>query len=160
MVVEDGATRQPRARDQISFALYGATSRMIRMHKPFLEPMGLTFPQYLVMLELFSAAPRTVGNLGNVLGMDTGTLTPLLKRMEKAGLVTRRRDVADERRVLIDLTDVGAALRLEALGVPGKIQSACRLSDRELAELRDTLIGFAQPAEGEHSSIGGAMGPS
>lgn len=118
------------------------------MHKPFLEPMGLTFPQYLVMLELFSAAPRTVGDIGNVLGMDTGTITPLLKRMEKAGLVTRRRDVADERRVLIDLTDVGAALRLEALCVPGKIQSACRLSDRELAELRDRLIGFAHPAEG------------
>ncbi len=96
-------SRRPGADTQVSFALYGAASRMVRMHKPFLEPMGLTFPQYLAMLELFSEAPRTVGELGSALTMDTGTITPLLKRMEKAGFITRRRDPADERRVFVDL---------------------------------------------------------
>ena len=89
---------------QLSFALYGAANRVVRLHKPFLEPLGLTFPQYLVILELMDASPRTVGDLGARLGMDTGTLTPMLKRLQSAELVTRTRDVKDERRVLVDLT--------------------------------------------------------
>ncbi|WP_340268075.1 MarR family winged helix-turn-helix transcriptional regulator [Sphingobium mellinum] len=83
---------------QLSFALYGAASRMVRLHKPFLDPLGLTFPQYLVTMELLGHAPTTVGTLGARLGMDTGTITPLLKRLEAAGLVTRTRDTRDERR--------------------------------------------------------------
>ncbi|EPX63928.1 Organic hydroperoxide resistance transcriptional regulator [Cystobacter fuscus DSM 2262] len=129
---------------QLSFALYGAANRMIRMHKPFLEPLGLTFPQYLVMLELFEGTPRTIGELGAKLGMDTGTITPLLKRLEASGLVTRTRDSNDERRVLVDLTPAGEALREDVWGVSGKIKSACRLTDREMAELRDTLDGLAR----------------
>jgi MarR family transcriptional regulator, organic hydroperoxide resistance regulator len=132
---------------QLSFALYGAANRMIRMHKPFLDPMGLTFPQYLVMLELFSETPRTVGELGNKLGMDTGTITPLLKRLEKAGFITRRRDVADERRVLVDLTEAGLALRDPAWQIPEQIKSACQLTDDGLAALRDTLDALARPTE-------------
>ena len=135
-----------RVGTQLSFALYGAANRMVRMHKPFLEPLGLTFPQYLVILELLDSAPLSVGALGARLDMDTGTITPLLKRLEKAGLVTRRRDVADERRVLIDLTEAGAALRGRARSVPDKIKSACELTDAGLAELRDTLDGLARPA--------------
>lgn len=130
---------------QLSFALYSAASRMVRLHKPFLEPLGLTFPQYLVMLELLAGAPRSVGELGTKLGMDTGTITPLLKRMETAGVVTRRRDAMDERRVLIDLTDAGQALRKSVLRVGDRIKTACRLSDDGLAELRDTLEGLAHP---------------
>lgn len=140
-------SRRPGADTQVSFALYGAASRMVRMHKPFLEPMGLTFPQYLAMLELFSEAPRTVGELGSALTMDTGTITPLLKRMEKAGFITRRRDPADERRVFVDLTDAGEALRDEACSVADKIKTACRLTDQDVAELRETLDGFARPAD-------------
>ncbi len=71
---------------------------MVRLHKPFLDPLGLTFPQYLVTMELLGHAPTTVGTLGARLGMDTGTITPLLKRLEAAGLVTRTRDTRDERR--------------------------------------------------------------
>jgi DNA-binding MarR family transcriptional regulator len=129
---------------QLSFALYGAANRMIRMHKPFLEPLGLTFPQYLVMLELFEGTPRTIGELGAKLGMDTGTITPLVKRLETSGLVTRTRDSNDERRVLVDLTPAGEALREDVWGVSGKIKSACRLTDREMAELRDTLDGLGR----------------
>src|SRR3954466_12335572 len=137
---------------QLSFALYSASNRVIRLHRPFLEPLGLTYPQFLVMLALYEDAPRSVGDLGSVLGMATGTLTPLLKRLEAAGLVTRTRDSADERRVLIDLTDAGRALREEACSVPGKIETACRLSNAQLAELRDTLNGLARPRTGETES--------
>ena len=131
---------------QLSFALYGATSRLIKLHKPLLEPLGLTFPQYLVMLELFSEAPRTVGDLGTKLAMDTGTITPLLKRLEVSGMVTRTRDKNDERRVLIALTIAGEALREELWLVTDKIKTACQLTDEGLETLRDTLYAFARPA--------------
>jgi DNA-binding MarR family transcriptional regulator len=128
---------------QFSFALYGATSRVIRLHRPFLEPLGLTYPQFLVMLALYEKEPRSVGDIGQELGMDNGTLTPLLKRLAAAGLITRTRDPLDERRVLIDLTEAGEALRAEASAIPGKIETACRLSTEDLATLRDTLNGLA-----------------
>lgn len=131
---------------QLSFALYGAANRMARLHKPFLEPLGLTFPQYLVMLELFNGTPRSVGELGVKLDMDTGTITPLLKRMEASGMVTRSRDPADERRVLINLTDAALALRDEVRGITGKIRTACQLTESGLVELRDTLDALARPA--------------
>lgn len=131
---------------ELSFALYGAAGRMNRMHKPFLGPLGLTFPQYLVMLELFAGTPRSVGELGSRLGMDTGTITPLLKRLEASGKVFRQRDPGDERRVLVTLTESGEALREELWAVTDKIRSACRLSKDELAQLRDTLNDFAHPA--------------
>src|SRR3954451_9913724 len=137
---------------QLSFALYGASNRIIRLHRPFLEPLGLTYPQFLVMLALYEDAPRSVGDLGLVLGMETGTLTPLLKRLQTAGLVTRTRDTADERRVLIDLTKAGQALREQACSVPEKIETACRLSNDELAALRDTLNGLALPRSGQPDS--------
>lgn len=131
---------------QLSFALYGAASRMNRLHKPLLDPLGLTFPQYLVMLELFIVTPRTVGDLGNILGMDTGTITPVLKRLETAGRIIRTRDRSDERRVLITLTAGGTALQEELLSISDNIKSACNLLDAELEALRDMLVNFAHPA--------------
>src|SRR5213595_765205 len=98
------AAGQHRVPTQLSFALYGAANRMVRLHKPFLEPLGLTFPQYLAILALLDGAPQTVGALGARLDMDTGTITPLVKRIESAGLVSRVQDRTDERRVLVDLT--------------------------------------------------------
>jgi MarR family transcriptional regulator, organic hydroperoxide resistance regulator len=132
---------------QISFALYGAANRMARMHKPFLEPLGLTFPQYLVMLELYTKTPRSVGDLGNALGMDTGTITPLLKRLEGCGMVTRRRDPADERRVLVNLTPAGESIRDQLWNIPSKIESACQIPENDLFALRETLQGLARPAK-------------
>ncbi|PDT06629.1 MarR family transcriptional regulator [Rhizobium sp. M1] len=131
---------------QLSFALYGAANRMASLHKPFLQPLGLTFPQYLVMLELYGGTPRAVGELGLKLDMDTGTITPLLKRLESAGMVTRTRDRNDERRVLIHLTEAGESLRDELWAVTDKIKTACQLTDEGLADLRDTLHAFARPA--------------
>lgn len=133
---------------QLSFAIYGAANRVVRLHKPFLEPLGLTFPQYLVMLELFSRMPQTVGELGHALDMDTGTITPLLKRLEVAGMVTRTRDPADERRVLVELTSEGASKRDEVWGIGEKIEAACQLDEQGLVALRDTLRNFAHPRKG------------
>jgi DNA-binding MarR family transcriptional regulator len=133
-----GDERQ-RVGKQLSFALYGATSRMVRSHRPFLEPLGLTFPQFLVMVTLYEKIPRTVGEIGAELGMDNGTLTPLLKRLVSAGLVTRERDAQDDRRVLINLTANGEDMREDILSIPAKIESACKLSNKDLADLRDTL---------------------
>ena len=131
---------------QLSFALYGAANRMARMHKPFLEPLGLTFPQYLVILELLNGAPLSVGTLGARLDMDTGTITPLVKRLEGAGFVTRTRDPADERRVLVDLTSRSRALEAEIQGITDKIESACQLTDQGVDDLRRTLDALAHPA--------------
>jgi DNA-binding MarR family transcriptional regulator len=130
---------------QLSFALYSASNRVIRLHRPFLEPLGLTYPQFLVMLALYEDAPRTVGDLGLELGMENGTLTPLLKRLVSAGLVTRTRDQQDERRVLIDLTEAGKSLRETVCSIPEKIETACRLNHKDLVELRDTLNGLGHP---------------
>lgn len=132
---------------QLSFALYGAANRMVRQHKPFLEPLGLTFPQYLVILALLDGAPLSVGALGARLDMDTGTITPLVKRLEATGLVTRTRDRADERRVLVDLTPSGHALEPDIRGITDKIKSACQLTETGLDDLRHTLEGLAHPAE-------------
>jgi DNA-binding MarR family transcriptional regulator len=143
---------------QLSFALYGAANRVVRMHKPFLEPLGLTFPQYLVILELLNGSPRTVGELGTRLGMDTGTLTPLLKRLQAAGMVTRTRDVSDERRVLIDLTDASRAIEAEVREVNGKIKTACQLSEADMQDLRRTLEALGHPAT-ERASTGRNDGP-
>lgn len=135
-----------RLGEQLSFALYGAANRMVRLHKPFLEPLGLTFPQYLAILALLDGAPQTVGALGARLDMDTGTITPLVKRLEAAGLVSRVRDRTDERRVLVDLTTAGRALESEVRGVTDKIKSACQLDEPGLQDLRRTLEGLAYPA--------------
>jgi DNA-binding MarR family transcriptional regulator len=130
---------------QLSFALYGAANRIARMHKPFLEPLGLTFPQYLVILELLDGAPLSVGTLGARLDMDTGTITPLVKRLESAGFVTRTRDPSDERRVLVDLTSRSRALEAEIRGISDKIKSACQLTDQGVDDLRRTLEALAHP---------------
>ncbi|MBB5695409.1 MarR family winged helix-turn-helix transcriptional regulator [Muricoccus pecuniae] len=137
---------------QLSFALYGAASRVSRMHKPFLEPLGLTFPQYLAMIALLDGAPIGVGALGTQLGMDTGTITPLVKRLEAAGLVTRTRDTGDERRVLVDLTPAGHATEEAVRGVAGQIISACQLTDADAESLRRTLETLAS-SDGDKASI-------
>ncbi len=132
---------------QLSFALYGAANRMARMHKPFLEPLGLTFPQYLVLLELLNGSPLSVGTLGARLDMDTGTITPLVKRLETAGFVSRTRDPDDERRVLVDLTPRVESIRDEIWNIGQKIKSACKLDEQGLIELRDTLTDLSRPRQ-------------
>ncbi|MER9290200.1 MarR family transcriptional regulator [Mesorhizobium sp. M7A.F.Ca.US.010.02.1.1] len=130
----------PKLDEQICFALYSASGLMTRLYRPLLEPLGLTYPQYLAMMALWERAPRTVGGLGEVLGLDSATLTPLLKRLEAGGFITRRRDAADERRVLLELTAKGQSLRGPAKDVA--VQILCqfpRLSAVELDGLHRIL---------------------
>ena len=107
-----------RLDNQLCFALYGAANRMTRLYRPMLDALGLTYPQYLAMLVLWERSPQTVGALGDALDLDSSTLTPLLKRLEAGGLVERRRDPEDERRVIVALTGKGRALRDQAAAIP------------------------------------------
>ncbi|WP_103729902.1 MarR family winged helix-turn-helix transcriptional regulator [Novosphingobium sp. HII-3] len=122
---------------QVCFPLYAATNLINRLYGPILRPLGLTYPQYLVMLVLWEQQPQTVGALGARLYLDSGTLTPLLKRMEAAGYVTRSRDPEDERRVVIGLTSAGKVLREQAVHVPETIANG-RTADG-VEELRESV---------------------
>lgn len=129
---------------QVCFPLYAASNMLTRLYRPVLAELGLTYPQYLVMLVLWEATPRSVGDLGQKLHLDSGTLTPLLKRMEAAGLIERLRDEADERRVLISLTPDGAALRSRAAHVPERLASGLGLSMEALTTLRTAVQDVVQ----------------
>lgn len=131
---------------QLCFALYSASLAMTKLYKPLLAPLGLTYPQYLVMLVLWETDGLTVSQVGERLSLDSGTLTPLLKRVEAAGLVQRLRDAADERRVLLQLTPQGRALKAQALAVPESVACAagCKLDEltaltARLKALRDDI---------------------
>lgn len=133
-----------RLDNQLCFALYGAANRMTRLYRPMLDALGLTYPQYLAMLVLWEASPRTVGALGEALDLDSNTLTPLLKRLETSGLVTRDRDPEDERRVIVALTDKGRALRDQAVTIPEKIFCALDMPLEAMSVLRDRLKTVAR----------------
>lgn len=123
-----------RLDQQLCFPLYAAANAIGRAYRPLLEPLGLTYPQYLVMLVLWESAPLSVGELGTRLLLDSGTLTPLLKRLESAGLVQRKRDPEDERRVVIDLKAAGRQLKMKARAVPEAL--ACRVLATPIDALR------------------------
>jgi MarR family transcriptional regulator, organic hydroperoxide resistance regulator len=129
---------------QLCFALYSASLAMTKLYKPLLEPLALTYPQYLVMLVLWEGDGVTVSAVGERLALDSGTLTPLLKRLEAAGLVQRLRDAADERRVLLQLTAAGRALKTKASAVPPAIASASGCTLSELSELTSRLQALRQ----------------
>lgn len=125
---------------QLCFALYSASRATTAAYRPLLEALGLTYPQYLVLLVLWEEDGRGVRELCDALELDTGTLSPLLKRLDAMGLIERRRLTTDERRVEIRLTAAGSALRAEAAGVPARLAAATGLSDSQLAALRTTLV--------------------
>ncbi|MCL8026718.1 MarR family transcriptional regulator [Nocardioides sp. BSK12Z-3] len=125
---------------QLCFPLYAATRAVTRTYADLLEPSGLTYPQYLTMLALWDAdSPVSVSALGSRLHLDSGTLTPLLKRLEAAGRIVRRRDPADERRVLVSCTQEGWALREQVADVPLRLAGAMGLERDEAERLRADL---------------------
>jgi DNA-binding MarR family transcriptional regulator len=133
--------------NQLCFALYSASLAMTKVYKPLLDELGLTYPQYLAMLALWEHDGASVSELGQRLRLDSGTLTPLLKRLEAAGLIVRIRAVEDERRVHVTLTAAGRRLRGKAEKVPGCVLEAtdCSVSDlvsltRQVQQLRDRLV--------------------
>jgi DNA-binding MarR family transcriptional regulator len=134
----DARTLQ-RLDHQLCFALYSSSLLMTKLYKPVLAPLGLTYPQYLVLLVLWETDRVMVSELGERLFLDSGTLTPLLKRMETAGLLTRTRAVDDERRVIVGLTAAGRALRRKAEGVPIAVACATGCELDELTALTAQL---------------------
>jgi DNA-binding MarR family transcriptional regulator len=130
--------------NQLCFALYSTSLAMTKLYKPMLEALGLTYPQYLAMLVLWEQDGLTVSELGERLYLDSGTLTPLLKRMETAGLVSRLRAVQDERRVHITLTAAGRKLKARAAKIPGCILSATQCSIPELVSLTQQVRSFRE----------------
>lgn len=129
--------------NQVCFALVTAARNVVSIYRPILEPLGLTHPQYLVMLALWEQSPRSLGELAEELAMEPATLSPLVKRLEGQGRVTRTRRPEDERVLDIGLTPEGRALREEALEVPRRIMAVTGLGVEELTELRDGLQPFA-----------------
>ena len=135
-----------RLDNQLCFALYSASLAMTKLYKPLLEALQLTYPQYLVMLVLWESDGLSVSALGERLFLDSGTLTPLLKRMEASGLLSRQRSAEDERRVHVRLTDVGRTLKTQAASIPACVVAAsgCPLPDLmaltgQVQSLRDRL---------------------
>jgi DNA-binding MarR family transcriptional regulator len=125
--------------NQLCFALYSASLAMTKLYKPLLDPLGLTYPQYLALLVLWERDGLSVGELGERLFLDSGTLTPLLKRMEAAGWLARERSADDERRVHVALTAEGRTLKRRAQGVPRELSEASGCSADELFALTRRL---------------------
>lgn len=124
---------------QLCFALYAASRATTAVYRPMLDELGITYPQYLVLMVLWERDGRGVREIGAELDLDTGTLSPLLKRMETLGLIERHRLATDERRVEVHLTDEGRTLRERALGIPRRLAACATLPPDELVELRSTL---------------------
>lgn len=137
--------RAPRLTDQVKlddllcFAVYSANNAFNRFYKPVMAELGLTYPQFLVMIALWEADGVRVSHLGERLGLESNTLTPLLKRMEGLGLISRKRDDKDERQVIIALTEQGRALETRASGLPACVLDATGLDPKELIQLRNDI---------------------
>jgi MarR family transcriptional regulator, organic hydroperoxide resistance regulator len=137
--------------DILCFAIYSANLAVNRVYKPLLDKLGLTYPQFLVLVALYKQDDQTVGDLGNQLFLDSSTLTPLLKRMESAGYLTRQRDPLDERQVRIRMTRRGRSAREKSVGFLDGLVSSSRLDPaayvqlrEELTKLRDNLFKAAR----------------
>ncbi|WGL52553.1 MarR family transcriptional regulator [Nocardioides sp. BP30] len=140
---------QLRLDQQLCFPLYAAGRAVTRVYGLLLAELDLTYPQYLVLLVLWERSePVAVGDLGQALRLDSGTLSPLLKRLESAGLVLRRRDPEDERRVLVELSAAGRALEERAAGVPLALGPALGMTPAQARELSDRLYGLLDNVEG------------
>jgi len=134
--------------NQLCFAIVTAARNVVSLYRPVLEPLGLTHPQYLVMLALWERAPRSLGELASALAMEPATLSPIVKRLEAQGRVRRARRPSDERMLDIELTDEGRALREEALRVPQQIMQRVGMDAAQLAAVRDGLAPFTATATG------------
>ena len=142
MARKQAADQMLRLDNQICFAIYSTAHAFNRVYKPLLDRLGLTYPQYLVMLVLWERDDVAVKDIGERLFLDSGTLTPLLKRLETAQLIKRTRSTEDERQVLIALTQQGQALREKARTVPQSILAASACSIGELSAMKNEIVGL------------------
>jgi MarR family transcriptional regulator, organic hydroperoxide resistance regulator len=139
-------TDEIRLDDMVCFALHAASRAVTATYRPLLEPLGLTYPQYLVLSALWERDHRTVGELVDLMQLDYGTMTPLLKRLEKRGLVQRTRSADDERTVIVGLTDEGMGLRAAAKGVYREISEKFELSPDRARATRKMLRSIIEKA--------------
>ena len=130
----------PRLDDQLCFALYSASRAVTAAYRPLLTELNLTYPQYLVLLVLWEEGRANVGRLCERLHLDSGTLSPLLKRLESVGYVTRARSTDDERRVEVVLTPAGKRLRTKASCIPERLMALSQMSPDEVVSLRDAVL--------------------
>jgi DNA-binding MarR family transcriptional regulator len=142
MARKSAASPLLKLENQVCFAVYSTAHAFNRIYKPLLERLGLTYPQYLVMLVLWERDDVAVKDIGQRLFLDSGTLTPLLKRLEAAGLIRRTRSAEDERQVLIALTPQGHALREKAKTVPQGVLAASACSVDELVSMKNDLVAL------------------
>lgn len=148
------AEKQPLHLDSmLCFAVYAAGHAFTRFYKPRLEALDLTYPQYLVFLVLWEQDDITVSALGNRLYLDSGTITPLIKRLEARGLVKRRRDEEDERQVRIRLTPEGRALRAKAMAIPLQVGKGTGLTREQADHLRQELIVLRDRLDGVDGQV-------
>ncbi|MDF2598801.1 MAG: transcriptional regulator, MarR family [Methylobacterium brachiatum] len=145
---------------QFCFALYSAAHAVMRSYRPLLEPLGLTYPQYLVMLVLWEEGEETVGGLAERMLLDSSTLTPLLKRLEALGLIGRQRNPDNERQLIVSLTDSGRALKEKAAAIPAAILCASGKDLPGLLQLRDELTGIRRSFAAMRGEEGGATAPA
>lgn len=129
---------------QLCFPLYALSRQVTAQYRPLLEKLDLTYPQYLVLLLLWESDNRTVGELGERLLLDSGTLTPLLKRMEQKGLLTRQRNPADERQVTIQLTESGRGLQQQAMDIPTQLVQSLNLDEQQVVDLKNQVQTILQ----------------
>ena len=135
-------TKSLKLEDQLCFSIYAASHAFTRFYKPLLSPLGLTYPQYLVLLALWQQDRLPLKAIGEQLSLDSGTLTPLLRRMENQGFVSRRRDTIDERLVRVHLTPKAKRLEAKAAGFPQQIGAAASCSAAELGALRKLIFAL------------------
>ncbi len=146
MTVTAGTTEDLLLEHQLCFALSVASRSVVASYKPVLEKLGITHPQYLVMLALWEQSPRMVKDLSEALQQEPATLSPMLKRLEQAGLVTRERMEGNERALAVGLTDAGVALREQALAVPGTMLARLGLEREQLRELNAAMHALISAA--------------
>ncbi len=135
---------------QLCFALTVASRSVVGAYKPVLDKMGLTHPQYLVMLCLWESAPRTLRNISDALAQAPATVSPLLRRLEEAGFITRQRVDGNERALAVGLTPAGAALRQQALAVPGTMMQRLGLTREQVGELHRSMMALIAATEDVH----------
>ena len=147
-----------RLDDQLCFPLYACSKEIVRRYKPFLDPLGLTYTQYLVMMVLWEQSEITVRDLGERLYLDSGTLTPVLKKLESRGYLERKRCDSDERCVILSLTEEGNVLKDRALDVPEKMGRCVPLKPEDAAELYRLLYGVLGALQEENDAAQPELG--
>ena len=148
------ALEQPaRVDDQLCFALYSASKALTAAYRQALSELGLTYPQYLTMLAVWESDGRTVAELGRAIELDSGTLSPLLRRLEAAGLLRRERCAADERMVRVFVTPPGRELQPRAAAVRARVEAATGLSREEFVRLRSMLLRLRETVEAAHPHL-------